>query len=146
MSRTTLYALALTLSVAVSSGCAAAADGPRVGAADATATNAAVATPEATAPAAAACTTATGARWRWGRKSGTSYIVDRHGAVTCAFARLWIKRLTAKRPIGSGHERTIPGGPARWRCSTSFPVRFPRAWVGICAKNGRTFHWRPRLR
>lgn len=142
MTQRTIYTLVFAVAVALNSGCAVARNSGQVtGAGDAAAVADGSAAPQGET---AQCTTATGARWRWRLKRGTRYTVDRHG-VTCAFARFWIKQLTAKRYVGSGDERTIPGGPSGWRCSSSFPVRFPRAWFGRCTKDRSVFAWRPRL-
>jgi hypothetical protein len=90
---------------------------------------------------------ARGARWSLFGRTGTRYeiILTGAGGVSCAFAQRWVARLSGRKPVGSGTDLEIPGGPPGWSCVatwTSPPFPSPRAWAGGCIKAGKgTFGW-----
>lgn len=109
------------------------------------ATAAPVATP-APAPAAAERAQATfclgtGAPWRRGTSRGSRYAISLGRGVTCAFARTWVARLSAK--AATRPAQTLRG-PAGFTCVVTLPYS-GKAAVGACGRaGGKGFGWAPK--
>ena len=102
------------------------------------ATGAAPAAGSTTAPAsaeraeAAALCLGTGAPWRRGSSRGDKYVLSLGRPVTCAFARTWVARLSAKPARRTGQRLT---GPRGFNCLVTLPYA-GKAAVGACGGAG----------
>ena len=99
--------------------------------------------PGASSPTASQLTAciATGAPWRRGTARGNKYVITRRN-VSCAFAKTWVPRLSARRV--SRTAQSIPG-PRGWICIATAPLG-GKAAIGACGRGGATgFGWAPKF-
>ena len=84
----------------------------------------------------------TGAEWRQGTRRGTTYVITVSRGVTCAFAKPWVRRLTARRATRSGQALS---GPPGYQCRVTIPFG-GKAAGGACGRSGgRGFGWVPKF-
>jgi hypothetical protein len=84
----------------------------------------------------------TGAQWRRGPARGTTYVITVSRGVTCAFAKPWVRRLTARPASRSGQALT---GPRGYQCRVTIPFG-GKAAGGACGRSGgRGFGWVPKF-
>jgi hypothetical protein len=84
----------------------------------------------------------TGAQWRRGTTRGTTYVITVSRGVTCAFAKPWVRRLTARPARRSGQALS---GPPGYQCRVTIPFG-GKAAGGACGRSGgRGFGWVPKF-
>ena len=84
----------------------------------------------------------TGAQWRRGTARGTTYVITVSRGVTCAFAKPWVRRLTARPATRSGQ---VLSGPLGYQCRVTIPFG-GKAAGGACGRSGgRGFGWVPKF-
>jgi hypothetical protein len=84
----------------------------------------------------------TGAQWRQGTRRGTTYVITVSRGVTCAFAKPWVRRLTARPASRSGQALA---GPSGYQCRVTIPFG-GKAAGGACGRSsGRGFGWVPKF-
>ena len=84
----------------------------------------------------------TGAQWRRGTTRGTTYVISLGRGTTCAFARPWVRRLSARRASRSGQALS---GPPGYQCRVTIPFG-GKAAGGACGRSGgRGFGWVPKF-
>jgi hypothetical protein len=84
---------------------------------------------------------ATGTPWRRGTARGNKYVITRRN-VTCAFAKTWVTRLSARRATRPA--QSIPG-PRGWICIVTAPYA-GKAAIGACGRGAGTgFGWAPKF-
>ena len=84
----------------------------------------------------------TGAQWRRGTARGTTYVITVSRGVTCAFAKPWVRRLSARRASRSGQALA---GPPGYQCRVTIPFG-GKAAGGACGRSGgRGFGWVPKF-
>ena len=84
----------------------------------------------------------TGAQWRRGTARGTTYVITVSRGVTCAFAKPWVRRLTARPATRSGQ---VLSGPPGYQCRVTIPFG-GKAAGGACGRSGdRGFGWVPKF-
>ena len=74
----------------------------------------------------------TGAQWRRGTARGTTYVITVSRGVTCAFAKPWVRRLTARPATRSGQ---VLSGPPGYQCRVAIPFG-GKAAGGACGRSG----------
>lgn len=84
----------------------------------------------------------TGAPWKRGTSTGTTYVITVSRGVTCAFAKPWVRRLSARRASRSGQPLA---GPPGYQCRVTIPFG-GKAAGGACGRGGgRGFGWVPKF-